>query len=440
MAHKHGSTPKEPDDDPPNGGLIALVKSLLLKPFHIVLSKTALRAYLTTFLAVATAVVLFGFAVTAYILFYWSYIPRIGFERTVHLQFDNVYSNPPTGAVGGAERTHPHGVVGLWPDLVGAQRYDILVELHFPRSPANTDAGNFMLLTTLHAPPSPPTSGAQAAIEAATSPPGNSDNVLASSRRPALLPYRSPLLDLSHTLTHLPLSLLFPLNAETSILRIPMFEALEFPAKNWRAVPSTLRLEIQSESQMHVYGAKVVFRARFAGLRWVMYNWWGVSGVVFVVGFWGTEMLAAGVAWGVIGLVLAGQAGNGGEDGAKGDGGATRRIKGEVDGEDEYGEGVERMSDTERTFPGVGRGPSVRYEAEVRVKKEEEEEEADEEMGVVVPEHEVKASQADAEDEEDEDADFFLDSGLGTSMESGNASRRDSMRRRRGRVGVREKD
>ncbi|KAK0886364.1 hypothetical protein LTR02_018189, partial [Friedmanniomyces endolithicus] len=96
------------------------------------------------------------------------------------------------------------------------------------------------------------------------------------------------------------------------------------------------------------------------------------------------------------------------------------------------------MSDTERTFPGVGGGPAVKYEPEVRVKMEEEE--ADEEMGVVVPEHEVKASQADAEDEEDEDADFFLDSGLGTSMESGNASRRDSMRRRRGRVGIREKD
>ncbi|KAK0935113.1 hypothetical protein LTR48_006788 [Friedmanniomyces endolithicus] len=432
MALSNGSAPKEPDDEP-RDGLIALVKSFLLKPFHIVLSKTALRAYLTTFLAVATAIVLFGFAVTAYILFYWSYIPRIGFERTVHLQFDNVYSHDHAGASGVSERTHPHGVVTLWPDLVGAQRYDILVELHFPRTPSNTAEGNFMLLTTLHAPPSPPNSGAQPAIGAATSP--GSDKVLASSRRPAILPYRSPLLDLSHTLTHLPLSLLFPLNAETSVLRIPMFEALEFPAKNWRAVPSTLRLEIQSEGQMQVYGAKVVFRARFAGLRWVMYNWWGLSGVVFIGGFWAVEMLAAGVAWGVIGLVLAGQAGSAGEDGTEGGGKATRRIKEEGEGEED---GVAEMSDTERTFPGVGGGPAVKYEPELRIKKEEEE--ADEEMGVVVPEHEVKASQADAEDEEDEDADFFLDSGLGTSMESGNASRRDSMRRRRGRVGVREKD
>ncbi|KAK1823842.1 hypothetical protein LTR12_001798 [Friedmanniomyces endolithicus] len=437
MAHKHGSTPKEPDDEP-RDGLIALVKSLLLKPFHIVLSKTALRAYLTTFLAVATAIVLFGFAVTAYILFYWSYIPRIGFERTVHLQFDNVYSNTPTGASGGPERTHPHGVVTLWPDLVGAQRYDILVELHFPRTPSNTAAGNFMLLTTLHAPPSQPQPPTYAPPPPQTgSPPPPHPPILASSRRPALLPYRSPLHETSHTLLHLPLSLLFPLNnAETSVLQIPMFEALEFPAKNWRAVPSTLRLEIQSEGQMQVYGAKVVFRARFGGLRWVMYNWWGVSGVVFVGGFWGVEMLAAGVAWGVIGLVLAGQAGSGGEDGTEGGGEATRRIKEEGEGEED---GVAGMSDTERTFPGVGGGPAVKYEPELRIKKEEEEE-ADEEMGVVVPEHEVKASQADAEDEEDEDADFFLDSGLGTSMESGNASRRDSMRRRRGRVGVREKD
>ncbi|KAK0903074.1 hypothetical protein LTR02_007768 [Friedmanniomyces endolithicus] len=430
MALSNGSAPNESDDEP-RGGLVALVKSLLLKPFHIALSKTALRAYLTTFLAVATAIVLFGFAVTAYILFYWSYIPRIGFERTVHLQFDNVYSNTPAGASGGPERTHPHGVVTLWPDLVGAQRYDILVELDFPRTPSNTAAGNFMLLTTLHAPLSQPPTPNQPQITSQTGSP--TPPILASSRRSALLPYRSPLLDLSHTLTHLPLSLLFPLNAETSVLSIPMFEALEFPAKNWRAVPSTLRLEIQSEGQMQVYGAKVVFRARFAGLRWVMYNWWGLSGVVFIGGFWAVEMLAAGVAWGVIGLVLAGQAGSGGEDGTEGGGEATRRIKEEGEGEED---GVAGMSDTERTFPGLGGGPAVRYEADVRVKKEEEEEE----MGVVVPEHEVKASQADAEDEEDEDADFFLDSGLGTSMESGNASRRDSIRRRRGRVGAREKD
>ncbi|KAK0870674.1 hypothetical protein LTR87_013220 [Friedmanniomyces endolithicus] len=432
MALSNGSAPNESDDEP-RGGLVALVKSLLLKPFHIALSKTALRAYLTTFLAVATAIVLFGFAVTAYILFYWSYIPRIGFERTVHLQFDNVYSNTPAGASGGPERTHPHGVVTLWPDLVGAQRYDILVELDFPRTPSNTAAGNFMLLTTLHAPLSQPPTPNQPQITSQTGSP--TPPILASSRRSALLPYRSPLLDLSHTLTHLPLSLLFPLNAETSVLSIPMFEALEFPAKNWRAVPSTLRLEIQSEGQMQVYGAKVVFRARFAGLRWVMYNWWGLSGVVFIGGFWAVEMLAAGVAWGVIGLVLAGQAGSGGEDGAEGGGEATRRIKDEGEGAEDGGAG---MSDTERTFPGVGGGPAVKYEPEVRVKMEEEE--ADEEMGVVVPEHEVKASQADAEDEEDEDADFFLDSGLGTIMESGNASRRDSMRRRRGRVGIREKD
>ncbi|KAK0886742.1 hypothetical protein LTR02_017869, partial [Friedmanniomyces endolithicus] len=264
MALRNGSAPKEPDDEP-RDGLIALVKSLLLKPFHLILSKTALRAYLTTFLAVATSIVLFGFAVTAYILFYWSYVPRIGFERTVHLQFDNVYSNSPTGASGGPERTHPHGVVTLWPDLVGAQRYDILVELHFPRTPSNTAAGNFMLLTTLHAPPSQ-FQGTPQPHSLTSPPPPPHPPILASSRRPAILPYRSPLLDLSHTLTHLPLSLLFPLAAETSVLRIPMFEALEFPAKNWRAVPSTLRLEIQSEGQMQVYAVKVVFRARFGGL------------------------------------------------------------------------------------------------------------------------------------------------------------------------------
>ena len=48
---------------------------------------------------------------------------------------------------------------------------------------------------------------------------------------------------------------------------------------------------------------------------------------------------------------------------------------------------------------------------------------------MILPETSTKATEADDED----DPDVFIDSGMGTSLES-SAPRRDSMRRRRGRT------
>ena len=77
-------------------------------------------------------------------------------------------------------------------------------------------------------------------------------------------------------------------------------------------------------------------------------------------------------------------------------------------------------ADTERTFPsGVGQA-RLKYESPT-IKSEEDE------PSFIVPE----ANRGVEADDEDEDADFF-DSGIGTSMDS-SATRKDSVRRRRGR-------
>lgn len=67
--------------------LLIVLKDIALGPVRIASSRPALKAYLNTALFVATSVVLFGLATTAYILFYMSYIPKIGIERVVHLQY-----------------------------------------------------------------------------------------------------------------------------------------------------------------------------------------------------------------------------------------------------------------------------------------------------------------------------------------------------------------
>lgn len=38
-------------------------------------------------------------------------------------------------------------------------------------------------------------------------------------------------------------------------------------------LPQSLRLEIQSDNKMQIYSARVEFRARFTGLRWVLCFW-----------------------------------------------------------------------------------------------------------------------------------------------------------------------
>jgi seipin len=47
---------------------------------------------------------------------------------------------------------------------------------------------------------------------------------------------------------------------------VPMMELLEF-RKGTQNLPRSLRLEIQSDSKMQVYTARVEFRARLTGLR-----------------------------------------------------------------------------------------------------------------------------------------------------------------------------
>ncbi|KAK4570279.1 hypothetical protein LTR86_002359 [Recurvomyces mirabilis] len=407
------------DDEERPKGLVGLVKSLVLKPFHIALSRTALRAYLTTVLVVTTAITLLGFAITAYLLFYWSYIPRVGFERTINLQFDNVH-RPSIGNSEVAKNYHPYpyGIVDLYPDIVGAQTYDVAIELTLPRTPENVNAGNFMLEVNMLAPREGPLSSTaekvQAGITSGTTEPG----VLATSRRSAILEYRSPIIELAYKLTEIHWYLL-NVRSESDKLRVPMFEGVEF-SRGSRNVPRRMKVEIQSTERLRVYDARAVFRARFHGLRWLMYNHRIISGVFFIGGFWMTEMIFAGLAWAIIAMSYAPTTQ---ETKAEEVDELAQRVKGEPDDESH----TPQMSDTERTFPTLSGQQPLRYQPEPRIKLEYEEKPAS------LPEYVSRATEADVEDE-DEDADFFLDSGLGTSLEGSGPRRGDSIKRRRGRT------
>ncbi|CAK3918086.1 seipin homolog [Lecanosticta acicola] len=430
MASK--SLQADAEDDEQRGfiaSLTATITNAILTPIRPFLSRAALKTYLTTFLLLSTAFVLLGFAITAYVLFYWSYIPRIGFERTIHLQFDSVYENHYNELPKVPPYPYPYGSAVLASDIVASQGYDIWIELSMPRTQDNQDAGNFMLDVNMYAPSEKgdglPTSGNIIAPLKAdispTSPTADPALLLATSRRSAILPYRSPWVDLIHKATELHWYLL-GFRSESATLKVPIFERVAF-AKGFQNVPSTLRLEIQSTHRLQIYSAKALFRARFRGVRWVMYNHRILSAIFFISAFWMTEILFAGLAWLGLHLILSKPAEQDRAEVKAEE--VSRSIKREA-GVKEEEEVKPELSDTERTFPSFTGQPALRYHSPPTQVKQE----AEDEHAVMIPEKAVEA------DDEDEEVDDFLDSGIGTSLESSGPARRESMRRRRGRAPV----
>jgi seipin len=394
-----------------------------------VLSKPALRAYLTTALIFITALFLLATASTAYTLFYWSYVPRIGFSRDIHLQWDNIHPLGQQELKLGGRNIHPfpHGTVSLQGDLVSAQAYDVKLEIQLPRTRENRDVGNFMLDVSLLAPvkadkKSVGSAGLLETVKDGFVPahPSDSAPVLARSRRSAILQYRSLPVEMIHRVTQLPWYVL-GVRDESEKLTIDVFESVSFARGN-NAVPAALRLEVQSSGRMQVYSARAIFRARFRGLRWLMYNHRIISAVLFVGVFWSVEMVFAGIAWAVL-VAYLGPA-------FKTEERRPMRIKDEATSEDEE---HALLSDTERTFPTLSNQQPLRFRSpEVKDEMKEETPSAEVRLQDVPPLTSLEA------DDEDEDGDYFLDSGIGTSMESGSGSLPGSMRKRRGRSGFRE--
>ena len=390
---------------------------LVLKPVRIFLSKTAIQTYLTSALVVISGVILLCFAVAAYILFYWFYIPRIGFERTIHLQFDALH-NTADSHLGHCQSTcsFPYGTVSLTPDVVSNQRYDVAIEMLLPRTPENVEAGNFMVDVSLRAPEAKGAAGGilEAVKDGVLPASADAAGVLARSRRPGILHYRTRLVDLIYKATELHWYLL-GVRQEAEKVRIAVFEEISFD-KGWKNVPASLHVEVQSATRMQFYGAKALFRARFRGLRWLMYNHRLLSATLFVGAFWVTELLFAGLAWIVIVMVM--------NDPAKVKAGEVHEVAERIK-EESADEEKPLLSDTERTFPTLSGQQPLHY----RPPEIKQEEEPSALQGL--PRAELEA------DDEDEDADTFIDSGIGTSMESG-PGRSGSMRQRRGRPSSRQ--
>ena len=386
---------------------------------HAATSKPAQRAYLGTLLFFLASTALLVASTLAFLLFYHRYVPHVGLEAPVHLQFDA--RHPPQGTT-----------ARLRPPLTADQAYDVALRLQLPRTPANRAVGNFMLDLALLAPSHPAASPADllpSALHAANA----SGAVLARARRPAILTYASPLVDAARTLAALPWFLL-GWRRESETLTVPMLEAVAF-ARGADGVPDRARVVVEAATagaeQMQFYDVAVRVRARFRGLRWLLYNYAVTSFVVFTAAFYGVALTTAFCAY----VAVSMYAGSEDEDG----GARVKREPGAKEEDPAAGKEAEEgrslnplltsdLSDTARDFPTRGRQMPLRFpqrEADdsVVVKNEEEEE------ALGIP---PLGGEADDEDEAGASS-SWRDSGIGTGRD--NAERRRLQRRKRSESG-----
>jgi hypothetical protein len=197
-----------------------------------------------------------------------------------------------------------------------------------------------------------------------------------------------------------------------------MTESQSF-SKGWKNVPGFVMLELQAGQEVQVYDARVLFTARFGGIRWLMYNHRILSFLIFTSAFWFSEILFTLLGWLTIRYIFSPKTEV-----------KTELVKTEeTDASQVKAEGEEEtdeldLSDTPRTFPTYGRQAPLRYVPKV---KEEESEEFIMDETAIQP----LAAEADDEDEEMEAYRGGRDSGVGTSFSEG--AERSGLARRRSR-------
>lgn len=114
-----------------------------------------------------------------------------------------------------------------------------------------------------------PNAASSASDTITSTPPFSNPNleVLARSRRPAILTYSSPIIDTASILSGLPWYVL-GWKKESESLKVGMFEGIEF-AKGWKNVPRSVEVAVESDLKMQFYDVGIEIVARFGGLRYI---------------------------------------------------------------------------------------------------------------------------------------------------------------------------
>ncbi|KAG5950497.1 hypothetical protein E4U53_004934 [Claviceps sorghi] len=252
-------------------------------------SKSAQRAAVNAVLLVSSAASLFALASLATALFFQNFVPDQFITTPVFLQYQS--------------GVNPYGIVQLaYPPPKLHQDYEVSVTLSMPRSPPNTEHGNFMVSLYLVREGG---KGHQALTSGRRTPSVqqylDNQKVLFQSRRPALMPYEDPILSVAKRVLFLGYYMLFP-RAQSRTMTIQLAERLNFDKA--AAKPTTALVEIEAGQHIQIYETKLTLTAQLRGLRWLMFHYRLLTYITFTSVFWSCEILFMCLAWVVWGTVV----------------------------------------------------------------------------------------------------------------------------------------
>lgn len=92
-----------------------------------------------------------------------------------------------------------------------------------------------------------------------------STSVIARSRRPAILTYVSPMVEVASTISGL-LWYILGWKKESEALEVSMFEGVEF-GKGRKNIPQAVQVVIEADERMQFYDLRVKIIAKLGGLR-----------------------------------------------------------------------------------------------------------------------------------------------------------------------------
>lgn len=227
------------------------------------------------------------FSIIAYVAFYRTYIPQIGFSLPVWLQY--------------GENRVPHATVdfvSLAPEITTDQAYDVHLHLTVPTNDRNMNMGNFMVYLAI-----------------STAPPH--DTILHQSSRPASLVYAPGFARVLHGFKYL--RTLFFCSSPPSVqhVQVPLLEhviikpsslgkrnkigyaTIEVGRRDVHGSPNLL-LQNQGWGELQVYRATLVFDAHLDGLRWILYYHPYISFFFFSALFFIAELVTILCTWAVV--------------------------------------------------------------------------------------------------------------------------------------------
>ncbi|KAJ1724190.1 hypothetical protein LPJ53_001528 [Coemansia erecta] len=206
-------------------------------------------------------------SVSLYLMFYRLYVPTLLHQAPVYLQYPTAAQPANTTAVVSFVTAHDYKFLST------SQAYTVALRFRAPTSEENQRLGSFMV-----------------GVELCTA----RGQVVQAGWRPTLMPYHSPVVRLAQTFLRLPL-LVLGVADEAETLHVDMIDGLYD-----RHFSPVTHARVSLSKPLQTYGAEILIRAQFTGLRYWMYYWRVPTALVFVAAAVVWQMVFTAVAWSVL--------------------------------------------------------------------------------------------------------------------------------------------